>query len=83
MLSRAGKGVDITDSMLSLDVGQSLDLVPGFLKVGKIILPRYCRDIAANICSISAPKMEGASAFLHAESGFLKKYSLEAEESHF
>ena len=45
------------------------------------ILAGHWRDVGAIIHPISAPKMERASIFLHAASGFLKKYSPEAEKS--
>ena len=45
------------------------------------LLARCWRAVGAIIHPISAPKMEGASIFLHVASGFLKKYSPEAEES--
>ncbi len=44
-------------------MGQSLDLVPGFLKTGGKILSRYCCDIAAKVRSISAPKNDESAKF--------------------
>ena len=40
-------------------------------------------DVAANVWSISAPKMEGAWISPHVASGILENASLEAEESLF
>ena len=60
------------------DVGALTDLGARFNETGKIILAGH---VDAIIHYISAPKMHRASIFLHAASGFLKKYSLEAEES--
>ena len=45
------------------------------------ILAGYWRGVGAINHPISAPKMKRASIFLNAASGFLKKYSPEAEKS--
>ena len=47
----------------------------------KKILAGYWRCVGAINHPISAPKMKRASIFLNAASGFLKKYSPEAEKS--
>ena len=53
----------------------------GFDETSKKIIPRVIRTPATIIHPIGDPKMDRASIILHAASGFLKKYSLDAEKS--
>ena len=70
----------------ALDVGAPTELGAvgaELYETRKRIIRTVIRHLATIINPIGAPKMDRASIFLHAASGFLKKYSLEAEESHF
>ena len=60
-----------------------IDLGAGLEGSGEKMLAPCWRHVDAIIHPISAPKMDATWIFLHVASGFLKKYSPEAEESHF